>query len=110
VSIDWFVFVTVPGENKIILIAVEFKTFVLRKEITCAVEPSSITSHKDDIYVSSYPWSDKAALYKLTEDGKVKATLDKDNTGKRLFKAPLDIALDKTTNYLFVCDSLNTII
>jgi hypothetical protein len=102
---DNVIAVTVPGENKIILIAVEFKTFVLRKEITCAVEPSSITSHKDNIYVSSYPWSDKAALYKLTEDGKVKATLDKDNTGKRLFKAPLDIALDKTTNYLFVCDS-----
>ena len=102
---DNVIAVTVPGENKIIIIAVELKDFVLRKEIKCAVEPSSIASHKDDIYVSSYPWSDKAAIYKLTEDGKVKATLDKDNIGKRLFKAPLDIALDKTTNDLFVCDS-----
>lgn len=102
---DNVIAVTVPGENKIIFITVEFKTFILRKEITCSVEPSSIANYKDDIYVSSYPWSDKAALYKLTEDGKVKATLDKDNTGKRLFKAPLDIALDKTTQDLFVCDS-----
>ncbi|XP_063435916.1 uncharacterized protein LOC134716835 [Mytilus trossulus] len=97
--------ISVSGENKIYLVAVEFKEFVLKKEINCSVEPSAVTGYQDNIFITSYPWSDMAAVYKLSDDGHVLGTLEKEASGKRLFKAPLDIAIDKASKDFYVCDS-----
>lgn len=97
--------VSIPGENKIIFVAVEFNDFAYKKEINCSVEPSGITGGHGVIYITSYPWSSKAAVSKLSEDGNVDTKLDKDQSNQPLFKAPLDIVLDKESGDIFVCDS-----
>lgn len=97
--------VSIPGENKIIFVAVEFNDFVYKKEIKCSVEPSCITGGRGAIFITSYPWSTKVAIYKLTEDGNVDNKLDNDQSNKTLLKAPLDMELDKESGNIFVCDA-----
>lgn len=98
--------VSVPGENKIYLVALNDNNFFIHKEIECEQEPSAVSCCHDNVFVTSYPWSDRAAVYRLSNEGRVTATIDiNPSTGSRYFKAPLEICVDKVSEDIFVCDS-----
>lgn len=103
---DNMVAVSVPGENKVYLVGLKEREFFVHKVIECEKEPSAVSGYEESIYVTSYPWSDKAAVHKLSVEGRVTATIETEPiSGRRLFKAPLDICVDKVSEDIFVCDS-----